>query len=523
MSALAQIIRADLRERTRRPSFLVLLGLVLFIGYLVNIGQITLRLERYRGVINSAWAGSMMALVITFLLGWFGFYLVRGSISRDEETGVGQILATTPISRAGYMLGKWLSNVLLLALLVGILLLAAVVMQLIQREDAQIQLWALVAPALFVALPFMALVAALAVCFESVRWLRGGVGNLVYFFLFIGVITPLAIIQGGQHPLLDWLGFGLFKQSMAAAAHAAYPAYQGGLALSMAPAAEELQAFAWPGVTWTGPLIATRMATLIWALGLVLLGALGFDRFDPTGGRVGLRRAGRPAPPDALPLGQVAGDAAPARPAPQLTPLPAARPRLRLGARLLAELRLLLQGLAWWWYLGALGLIAASALLPLASVRHSLLPATLIWPVFVWGGLGCREARHNTRQLLFAAPRPLWGQLPAAWLAGLAVTAALCGGVGLRLALAGELASLGALLAGVLFIPSLALALGVWSGGSKAFEVVYVLLWYLGPLNQVRELDFPGIHGSGYGPLYALLSAALVALAIIGRRRQLRG
>ncbi|MEI7769127.1 MAG: hypothetical protein WCI67_04010 [Chloroflexales bacterium] len=52
---------------------------------------------------------------------------------------MGQILATTPISRPHYMLGKWLSNFLVLALLVGILLLAAVTMQLIQREDAQIQ------------------------------------------------------------------------------------------------------------------------------------------------------------------------------------------------------------------------------------------------------------------------------------------------------------------------------------------------------------------------------------------------
>ena len=51
--------------------------------------------------------------------------------------------------------------------------------------------------------------------------------------------------------------------------------------------------------------------------------------------------------------------------------------------------------------------------------------------------------------------------------------------------------------------------------------MVYVLLWYLGPLNQVRELDYPGIHGSAYGPLYLVLSAALVALAIVGRQRQL--
>ena len=45
---------------------------------------------------------------------------------------------------------------------------------------------------------------------------------------------------------------------------------------------------------------------------------------------------------------------------------------------------------------------------------------------------------------------------------------------------------------GALFIPSLALALGIWSGSRKLFEVVYMLWWYAGPINQVDTLDFMG-------------------------------
>jgi len=179
---LYAMARADLLERTRRYSFLVMLGLVLFLGYNVNIGQITLRLETYRGVFNSAWVGSMMTLVVNFMLGWFGFYLVKNAVARDYETGVGQIIATTPLSRPLYMLGKWISNMIVLDGMVVILMLAAIVMQLLQREDPHIHLWALSAPFIFVALPFMALVAAMAVLFESIRWLRGSGGNVVYFF-----------------------------------------------------------------------------------------------------------------------------------------------------------------------------------------------------------------------------------------------------------------------------------------------------------------------------------------------------
>ena len=215
----------------------------------------------YRGVFNSAWVGSMMTLVVTFFLGWFGFYLVKGSVARDYETGVGQIMATTPLTRPLYLLGKWLSNFAVLDAMVFILMLAAIVMQLIRREDPQIHVWALVAPLLFVALPFMALVAAFAVLFESIRWLRGGFGNVVYFFLFILGITAVAILLGTNIPLLDWLGFGVFKRSMAVAAQAAFPGYQGGLALSMVPARGDVQPFYWSGVTWTIPVILPRLAT----------------------------------------------------------------------------------------------------------------------------------------------------------------------------------------------------------------------------------------------------------------------
>ena len=96
-------------------------------------------------------------------------------------------------------------------------------------------------------------------------------------------------------------------------------------------------------------------------------------------------------------------------------------------------------------------------------------------------------------------------------------------GPAVRFLLAGETAALFSLMAGLLFIPSLALALGVWTGTSKAFEVVYAVFWYLGVLNDVLELDYAGLRASGNWPVYLLLSAFLFLLALLGRQRQLRG
>jgi ABC-type transport system involved in multi-copper enzyme maturation permease subunit len=517
VNALYHLIRADFLERTRRYSFLVMLGLVLWLGYLVNIGQVTLRLDTYRGVFNSAWVGSMMTLVVNFLLGWFGFYLVKNSIARDYETGVGQIMATTPLTRAKYMLGKWLSNFLVLDVMVFILMLAAIVMQVFQREDAQIHVWALIAPFLFVALPFMAFIAALAVLFESIHWLRGSFGNIVYFFLFIMGITTIAILLGVNMPLFDWLGFGLFKASMGSAAKAAYPAYAGGLSLSMVPASADIQPFYWTGVAWTLPVILTRMLLFVWSLGLVLIGALFFDRFDSSRAKSSPRR--KPAS-DSLEPAPVLVAQPPLTV--RLTPLSSSRPRSRFGTLFLAELRMSLKGLAWWWYLAAAGLIVAAFALPLETVRTNILSASLILPLFLWSGLGCRESKLNTRQLVFSAPRPLQNQLPVAWLAGFVVSALMGVGAAVQFIAAGETSSLLSLLVGMLFIPSLALMLGVWTGSSKAFEVVYVLLWYLGLLNKVSELDYLGMHTTDHWLVYFLLSVIFFIAAIIGRQRQLK-
>jgi hypothetical protein len=515
VNTLYHLIHADFLERTRRYSFLIMLALVLYLGYMVNVGQITLRLDTYRGIFNSAWVGSMMTLVINFFLGWFGFYLIKNSIARDYETGVGQILATTPLSRPMYTLGKWLSNFAVLAVMVFVLMLAAILMQLIQREDPQIQLWALIAPFLFVALPFMALIAAFAVLFESISWLRGGVGNLVYFFLFITVISVITITLGPERPLLDWLGFGLLSNSMQDAATVAYPTYDGGFSLGTMPPAD-VQTFYWPGVKWTLPALLPRLATLILAVGIALLGALFFDRFDPSRGRPRVRSESASDSPE--PASVIAESPAPSIP---LTPLSSARSHFRFETVYLAELRLLLKGLRWWWYLVALGLIIASFVSPLETVRAGLLPALAIWPILVWNGLGCRESRHNTQQMVFSASRPLWNQLPAVWLAGFTVSALMVAGAGAKYIQAGELTSLPSLFAAALFIPSLALMLGVWTGSSKTFEIIYVLWWYAGPLNRLLAMDYLGVHTNTYWLSYLLLSAVMIMLAFMGRRRQL--
>ena len=125
--------------------------------------------------------------------------------------------------------------------------------------------------------------------------------------------------------------------------------------------------------------------------------------------------------------------------------------------------------------------------------------------------------------MTFSSASPLWRQIPAQWLAGFLVTLLMASGALARLGMEGDSTTLLAVISGAIFIPSLALAAGVWSGTSKLFEILYMAVWYIGPLNHaIPELDFIGTTGNGYPEFFIPLSLALIAFAIFGRARQLQ-
>jgi hypothetical protein len=510
------LARADFYERVRRYSFLVMLGLVVFLGYQVAIGNMTLSLGQYRGEFNSAWVGAMMSLIATFFIGWFGFYVVKGAVARDRETGVGQIMATTPLTRPLYLLGKWLSNFAVLMAMVAVLALAGIVIQLMQGENMQVNLIAFLTPFFFIVMPLMAFVAAVAVLFESIPFLQGGFGNIVYFIAFI-MFVPLFMENQTlkNYPAYEPMGLGLLASEMGKAVTAVYPDYDGSFTLG-SDGRELIGTFTWTGINWTPEFIFARFSIFALAIILTLLASLFFDRFDPSRSKPKRMKSAA-----LLPTLEV--DPAPRiLSTPHLTPLNTSANRFNFPRVLLAELKLMLKGQRWWWYLIAIGLIIACLANDAQITREFILPIAWIWHVLVLSALGNRESHHNVQQMTFSSASPLWRQLPAQWLAGFIVTLLMGSGAALNFIINGDMTAMLSLIAGAIFIPSLALALGVWSGTSKVFEVVYVTLWYIGPLNRVPPVDFTNASGAANPMVFILTALALIIFAAFGRARQLR-
>lgn len=532
------LARADFLERVRRYSFLLTMLFALFLGYGAATGRISIRLNDYRGVYTSAWIGALVALVTTSFVSLVGFYIIKGSVDRDRVTGVGQILAATPLSKPAYALGKFFSNFAVLGSMVAVLAVCALVMQAFVSEDSHAHFFPLLSPFVLIALPAMALTAAVAVLFEMLPVLRGGVGNVIWFFVWSFGGLALSDLTGKER--LDPMGLMTVAHSMEETARSVIAGYKNEFALSIKPArANVLSTLRWEGMHWTAESVGLRVMWMFVAIVIALLASIFFDRFDAARGRQSSFR--RPAAKGkgaadngnlacGLELATVNGSGAVVTAATdvrlRLTALAGEARSSAFGRLYIAELRLALQGLHWWWYIVSAGFLVAELVTPLEIARGPLLGTAWLWPVLVWSAMGSRETRFATRGLIFSSSGILLRQLPACFLAGLMVTMLTGAGIGIRLLLTGQHGGFLAWLAGAVFLPALAMALGTISGSGKAFEALLTAIWYVGPMNHTLGIDYTGASNGSLTPHYVVtyfvMSAALLAVTFFVRSRQLR-
>jgi len=283
---LWHLARADFLERVRRPGFLITLGLAVYLGYVVSAGQMKLWIGEMRGIYNSAWVGLLMALVGNFFLSLAGFYVVKNAVERDRRTGVGEILATTPMSKPLYLLGKTASNLAVLLAMVAVLAAMGPVAQWMAGEESRIDLWGLLSPFLFLCLPAMAMVAASAVLFETVPRLRGGLGNVAWFCVWMGLLPAAAAVPGFPDPF----GLGVVSTELFAEMRERFGKVGHSFVLGGISDERMARTFVWNGMHWTPGVVLGQLAWLLVAVGVALLAATKplFDGLYEIGKRHGL-------------------------------------------------------------------------------------------------------------------------------------------------------------------------------------------------------------------------------------------
>ena len=279
LRAISAIARADFLERVRRYSFLLTLLFAVFLGYAAATGRIALQLGEYRGIYTSAWIGALIAMTTTCFVSLVGFYIVKSAIDRDRQTGVGQILAATPLSKAAYTLGQ-IPQQLCGACFHGrdpgdcrgpdADIRAAKI-----RTSMASRCWP---PSFWSHCRDGPYGGARGVVRNSSGSARRHRQRRVVFRL----VHPGNRTAGDQRQSpLDPMGLMVVADSMMAGAHANIPGYKDSFSFTIADSPVKIvQSFRWQGVAWTWEDILLRILWIGAAVAMVFLAALVFDRFD---------------------------------------------------------------------------------------------------------------------------------------------------------------------------------------------------------------------------------------------------
>lgn len=545
LRSIYHIARADFRQRTRSRQFLAVLLFVVSTGYLVNVGGLELvytrqlsafQYETYYGRPTAAWIGLKTALTGTFLLTFVGFFLVKNTLDRETRTGMDALVPSMAITDRIYLLGKWLSNLAVCLTLVSVLAGATVVMHAINGVGPT-AIVPLVWPLLLLAVPLGCVVSGLALLFETIDPLAGSLGNGVYFVavLFVAAWGSSAAVADGTAPAAvaytEPLGYVAAYTATYDTLLTVVPVYADGVPVFGQVSGTTESTFTWTGGRLPAWVYPKRIAFVIVGLCVGLLGTVPFDRFAGTGGG-SLLRALLPVgktddePNDDSPAvasaGEPASDTDVSALVSSLTPV-ADRDAGGLGRLVTAEARIALAGRRRLWYVGAFAVVLLGVA-PIGSegfTRTAVASVALLWPVFLLSETGVRTRRHQLRALVVSSSHPV-GQLAAEWIVGAAVLAVLAGGVAVPLALAGNTTVLLGYVATVVFVPSFALVLGSWTGTARAFEAVYLPLWFVGPVNDAEPLDFAATTDTvpaAVPAVFTVVGVVLLAAGLIRRAR----
>lgn len=533
MKAILAAALADLRQRLRSYRFLVVLMLTLLAcAYMMpapDAGYAVMQLGAARGLYGAAWTGFVFGAIAGSVLPLLGFYLVKDAVQRDRDTRVGVLLASSRLSRWGYVSAKFLSNAATLGAVVATAIAIAPVMQWWRGEDPALDPLVTAAHVLLLATPSLLAVAALAVLFECLPLLRGAVGNVAFFFLWGlalsgGIAQPDQLGKDARGPMVqrraDLFGMTAPMADFEARLAREVPAYPRTLAVGVNIGRHIDHRIAWPGMLGDRAWIGQRLAWSLLFLPFLLAAAVAFDRFDPARNRrrgtAGAAQEGNLAPPSGVTA------AAPWR---SLTPIAPRGNRWRPLAMLGAELRLLLWRLPWWWYAVAAGAWVAGATTPIAEAVRLVVPLAWFWALARWSQHGARAEMHDVARLLASAPAPIRRQLPLQWLAGVAMGLVLALPVLLRLVAGGSAATALQALAGAGLVSALALACGALSRGPRLFELLFLILTYAS-LQRVPGTAVSGEHGVDLGNssafAHAAWAAGLLLVAAAARWRAMR-
>lgn len=513
MISFFTLITSDYVQRTRSYSFLITLCASLAIAYTFvpepNATYSTIRIDDYVGYYNSAWFGYVTAIMTSIFLSLIGFYLINSGIKKDINTGVGHIIAATPISNVKYLLSKALSNFLVLLSIVGAVFLMSLVLFLLYNDGYPFEPIQFIKPYLLITIPTMFLISVIAVVFEVLLGNYRMIQQVLYFVLFsiLMVYTP----QTEAEFSLDIFGSKIVTHKLEEKVRAITKEdvkadLSIGYVLGNVTKAAK---FEFKGVDFPNLFILSRFLWLLFGVVIIAIVAPLFHRFT-------LRERVPKKKPQALKVYQ--------KPQKDLhrSELPIVKKDYSILILLRLEFTLLLRrGRKWLWLINFIGMTLL-VILPLLLSHQLVLPILWFLQVHRISDITTKELTNNVHYFVRTSYRPLGrvftSQLIAAIVLMLVIASPLLARVGFQ----GDILQMLAIILGGILVVAIAAMLGMISKGKKFFEVIFFMVTYA-YLNNISFLDYFGALEHDYEYVLQLLLLTMLAMlsVLITRRYKL--
>jgi hypothetical protein len=515
LSRIGAIVGADFRIRFRRVSTVIVFLLLSAFAYVwipaPSTGRTLIQINGQRAIYNSGAIGMGTASLGMIFVGLFGFYVISNAIRRDVITRCGVIAASTPMRAGEYLLAKFLGNLAFLATFVCGFMVSSMAMLLV-RGEARIEPLVFIEQYLLLTPPAIVFVSAVAVLFESIRWLSGKLGDVLYFFLWstvIGLVVANETTRGTINwaRCFDFTGFGFMIDQMQRTLHTH------SVSIGASDFDPTKPTIVFHGLTVTREWIVPRFISLLVPLLLLPVAALFFHRFDPVRTKQVSGKGRRNW------FGKIQNLFKPlSRRAVTLLTMPG-RGGSFLGAMWIdALLTLTLLPFA---FVAFVAITIASMIAPAAG----MLPVTFAALAVIISDIVTRDRRAGTLASVRAISRLrenyVWWKLGSTLL----LSFLLCAGPLLRTISHGWFAVAG-LVCGIVLVASMATALGVLTSNPKTFIVGFLTFWYVVVNDKGASplLDFAGFYGrftSATITLYAAISVIAIVVAQLFYRARL--
>lgn len=480
MSGFQRILgtaKADFLERIRKFSFFAFAAILIFAVFWFvpkpsGVTSMVIEPTRLLQASDPSWIPMSSAMCGGMLLCILGFAYIKNTVQQDCHAGIFYWIQTSPLKRSTYVLGKFVSNLFLLLLLLGFLMAASFFMMVLHFPGQFIPLYDFFSPFLCL-VPGLFFVAAFAVVTDCAPVLRKSSSLSIAIFLCfsIMILTFESLWRINSHLLsiFDFSGFLWMRDSISNTVLAAtgHPVTQINLFTSAHRTNAQLKAVAFHGLTPSYQFLIDKLILMASSLILALLASFMLPKSEKAAASV--QKQATPKPNNAL----------------------AWIPPLHFGITH-SEALILLKDRTKLWWMTAICLWIATFFSPMDTVCSALFPIAFAWMLPVFSKMGCLEHQTGVDSILRTMPKvPLLLTFDC-WNTGLAISLAVGFPTLLRLLFSNQIANFISALVFVVAVPSFALFLGEWTKTNRPFEILYLIVCYLAV--NVPQLIFTGAY-----------------------------